>query len=202
MEEVKMFSYSSMILSIYCCCIEGPCLEVLATVFFSPWGHIIRKTKFSVLEMSLLHFFAVTKEMVVGSAIFAILYNVFPKVTVTTQGLYSYTTCHFHKYGSPNNTSQTKRGSTSHNTSSMKGSMLYGKWRYWLMPRSHPWWSHLTVCGCGCAMVGKPNRFMTSAKIRFFCLPLLTMNCSREPFTHIWDWKRCSSSYGYLCSSF
>jgi hypothetical protein len=49
------------------------------------------------------------------------------------------------------------------------------------------------VYGCGCVVVGKPSRFMTSAEMRFFWLPLSTMNCSGEPFTHIWEWKRCSS---------
>ena len=58
------------------------------------------------------------------------------------------------------------------------------------------------VYGCGCTVVDKPNRFMTSAEMRFFWLPLLTMNCSREPFTHIWEWKRCSSSSGSSGSSF
>ena len=48
------------------------------------------------------------------------------------------------------------------------------------------------VYGCGCAVVGKPNRFTTSAEMRFFWLPLSTMNCSGEPFTHIYV-------YGYLC---
>ena len=52
------------------------------------------------------------------------------------------------------------------------------------------------VYGCGCVVVGKPNRFMTSTEMRFFWLPLLTMNCSGEPFTHIWEWKRRSSSSG------
>ena len=51
-------------------------------------------------------------------------------------------------------------------------------------------------------MAGKLSRFMTSAEMRFFWLPLLTMNCSREPFTHIWEWKRFSSSSRYFGSSF
>jgi hypothetical protein len=74
--------------------------------------------------MSLLHFFAVTKEMVVGSAISGILYNLLPKVIITARSLDSYTACRFHKYGWPNNTSETSRGSMSHNTSSVKGLMF------------------------------------------------------------------------------
>ena len=58
------------------------------------------------------------------------------------------------------------------------------------------------VYGCGCVVVGKPSYFTTSAKMGFFWLPLLTMNYSREPFTHIWEWKRRFSSSGYLGSSF
>ena len=51
------------------------------------------------------------------------------------------------------------------------------------------------VYGCGCAMVDKPNCFTTYAKIRFFWIPLSTMNCSREPVTHIWEWNIRSSSF-------
>jgi uncharacterized membrane protein YfbV (UPF0208 family) len=96
----------------------------MATVFLFPSGRIIRKTNFLVLEMSLLHCFAITKEMVVGGAISGILYNLFPKVTIIARGLDSYTTCRFHKYDWPNNTSETSRGAMSHNTLSVKGLML------------------------------------------------------------------------------
>jgi hypothetical protein len=58
------------------------------------------------------------------------------------------------------------------------------------------------VYGCGCAVVGKPNRFTTPTEMRFFCLPLSTMNCNGEPFTHILEWKRRSASSGYSGSSF
>jgi hypothetical protein len=81
--EVNMSSYSSMTLSIYCFHAAGPCLEVMATVFLFPSGRIIRKTNFLVLEMSLLHCFAVTKKMVVGGAISGILYNLLQKVIIT-----------------------------------------------------------------------------------------------------------------------
>jgi len=121
-----MSSYSSKTLSSYWCHVEGPCLEVVAIVFFFPWGLIIRKTNFPILEMSLLHCFTITREMAVSSATFSIIYNLFPKVTITVRGLDSYTTCCFYKYGWPNNTSQTSRGAMSHNTSSVKGLMLYG----------------------------------------------------------------------------
>ena len=137
--EVEMPSYSSTTLSICSCRAEGSCLEVMATVFFFPCGHIIKKTNFPVLEMSLLHFFAITKEMVVGGATSTILYNLSPKVTITARGLDSYIACCFHKYGCPNNTSQTSRGAMSHNTSSVKGLMLYGRRQCWLMRRSRPW---------------------------------------------------------------
>ena len=124
MGEVKMSLYSSTTLSICFCRAEEPFLEVVATIFFLPWGQIIRKTNFLVWEMSLLHCFAVTKEIVVGSGTYGILYNLFPKVTITTRGHDSYTTCRFHTYGWPNNKSETSRGAMSHNTSSMKGLML------------------------------------------------------------------------------
>jgi hypothetical protein len=55
---------------------------------------------------------------------------------------------------------------------------------------------------CGCAVVGKPNCFMTSTEMRFFWLPLSTMNCNGEPFTHILEWKRRSASSGSSGSSF
>jgi hypothetical protein len=74
--------------------------------------------------MSLLHCFAVTKEMVVGGAISGILYSLLPKVIITARGLDSYTTCRFQKYGWPNKTLETSRGAMSHNTSSVKGLML------------------------------------------------------------------------------
>ena len=58
------------------------------------------------------------------------------------------------------------------------------------------------VYDCGCAVFSKPNRFMNSAEIRFFWLPLSMMNCSGKPFTHIWEWKICSSSFESSGSSF
>src|ERR1700736_5433915 len=38
--------------------------------------------------------------------------------------------------------------------------------------------------------------------MRFFLLPLSTMNCSGEPFTHICEWKRRSPSSGSSGSFF
>ena len=128
-----MSSYSSMTLSICSYHVEEPYLEVMDIVFFFPLGRIIKKTNLPVLEMSLLHCFVVTKEMVVGGATYDILYKLFPKVTIITQGLDSYTTFFFQKYGWPNNTSQISRGETSHKTSSMKSLMLYGRRHCWLM---------------------------------------------------------------------
>ena len=134
-----MSTYSSMTLSICCCRVEDPCLEVVATILFFPWGRIIRKKNFPVFEMSLLHCFIVTKEIAADNGTYGIMYNLFPKVTITTRGRDSYRTCRFHKYGWHNNMSQTSRGEMSHNTLSMKGLMLYGKQHYWLTRRSHPW---------------------------------------------------------------
>jgi len=50
--------------------------------------------------------------------------------------------------------------------------------------------------------LGRPNRFMTSTEMRFFWLPLSTMNCSGEPFTDIREWKRGPPSSGSSVSSF
>jgi hypothetical protein len=197
-----MSSYSSTTLSFCCFCATGPCLEVMATVFLFPLGRIIRKTNFLVLEMSLLHCFSVTKEMVVGGAISGILYNLSAKVIITAQGLDSYTACHFHKYGWPNNTLETSRGAMSHNTSSMKGLMLWGRRHCWLTQRSHPWCNHSMGYGCVCVVADKPNHFTTSTEMRFFWLPLSTMNCNGEPFTHILEWKRHSASSGSSGYSF
>jgi hypothetical protein len=92
--------------------------------FFLLQAWITKKTNFSVCEMTLLHFLSEIKEIVVGEDTFGILYNCLPKVIITLWGLDSYTTCRFHKYGWPKRTSQTLRGSISHNTSSLKGLML------------------------------------------------------------------------------
>ena len=131
-----------------------------------------------------------------GGTTSSILYKLFPKVIIKKQGKKSYTACQLHKYGWPNNTLATSRGATSHNTSSMNGLILYGMQHCWQMQRSLPRWSHPMVYGYGCAMVGRPSHFTTSAEMRFFCLPLSTRNCSGEPFTHICEWKRHSPSSG------
>ena len=99
MGEVKMSPYSSTTLSIFCCRAEEPFLEVMAIVFFLSWERIIRKKKFLVWEMSLLHCFVVTKEIVGGGGTSGILYKLFPKVTIKMRGRDSYTACCFHKYG-------------------------------------------------------------------------------------------------------
>jgi hypothetical protein len=41
---------------------------------------------------------------------------------------------------------------------------------------------------------------MNYANIRFFCLLLSTIKCSRVPFTHICEWKRHSPSLGSSAS--
>ena len=50
------------------------------------------------------------------------------------------------------------------------------------------------VYGRRCVVIGRPNRFMASTEMRFFWIPLSTMHCSEEPFTHICEWKRHSPS--------
>ena len=79
---------------------------------------------FLVCDMSLLPFLAVIKDVVVGGATSGILYNELFKEIVTARGLDSYTACRLHNYGWPNNTSQTSKCVTSHNTSSVNGLML------------------------------------------------------------------------------
>ena len=79
-----MSLYSPTTLSICCCRAKEPYLEVMATVFFFPWGRNIKK-------MNLLHCFAVTKEIAIGGGTSGILYNLFPKVIITTLGRDSYT---------------------------------------------------------------------------------------------------------------
>jgi hypothetical protein len=78
---------------------------------------------FAVCEMTLLYCLAEIKEIAVGSDSSGILYNCLPKVIITLQGLDSYTTCRFHKYGCPKRTSQTSRGEISNNTTYLKGLM-------------------------------------------------------------------------------
>ena len=83
MGEEKISLYSSMTLSIYCCYAEEPYLEAMATTLFFPWWRIIRKTNFLVLEMILLHFYVVIKEMAIGRATSSIMYNLLAKVIIT-----------------------------------------------------------------------------------------------------------------------
>jgi hypothetical protein len=49
---------------------------------------------------------------------------------------------------------------------------------------------------CGYGVVGRVSCLTTSTKMRFFYLPLSMIKCSRVPFTHICEWKRCSPSSG------
>jgi len=106
--------------------VEEPFAGVMdvATIFPLLWERIRQKINFLVCEMSLLHFLAVIKEVVIDGATSGILYNELSKEIMTERGLDSYTTCRLHKYGWPNSTSQTSRGVTSHNTSYVKGLML------------------------------------------------------------------------------
>jgi hypothetical protein len=76
-----------------------------------------------VWEMTFLHCLVETKEIAVGGVISNILYSCLPIVTMTLQGLESYTKWCFHIYGWTKITSQTLIEETSHNTSSLKGLM-------------------------------------------------------------------------------
>ena len=104
MSEEKLSSYSSITLSICCNRAREPYFEVVATIFFFPYEQFVRKMNFLVWETILLRCFAVVKEMTGGGTTFGILYKLFPKLIITTQGLDSYTTCFLHKYGWPYNT--------------------------------------------------------------------------------------------------
>lgn len=131
-----MSSYSSTTFSIYCSHVGEPCVEAMAKIFFFPCERFVRKINFLVWETILLCCFEIVKEMSRGGTNSDILYNLFPKIITTEQGLESYTTCFLHKYGSPNNTSATSRGATSHNTSFVNDLMLYGRRHWWRMWRS------------------------------------------------------------------
>ena len=98
-----------------------------------------QENKFLGFGNELTALFCSNQRDAVGGATSGILYNLFPKVTITARGIHSYTTCCLHKYGWPNNTSQTSRGATSNNTSSLKGLMLYGRRHCWFTQRSRPW---------------------------------------------------------------
>jgi len=101
---------------------------------------------------------------------------------------------HLHIYGWHNRTSHTSSGAISHNTSSLKGLMLWDRRDYWLTWRSWPWRSHPMLYGCGCGVAGKSNCLTTSIEMIFFWLPLSTIKWSGVPLTHICEWKSCSPS--------
>ena len=127
MGEEKLFLCSVMIVSLCCCCyVEEPFVGVMDVAMIFPllWERTRKKMNFLFWEVSLLPFLAVIKEVAVGGATSGILYNELLKEIMTARGLDSYTACRFHKYGCPNNTSQTSRGVTSHNISSVNGLML------------------------------------------------------------------------------
>ena len=58
-------------------------MEVVAIILFFPCGWIVIKTNILVLEIILLHCFAVIKEMAEGDTTFGVLYNLYPKVIIT-----------------------------------------------------------------------------------------------------------------------
>jgi hypothetical protein len=66
---------------------------------------------------------------------------------------------------------------------------------------SCPWINYILVYGWGCGIIGSFNIFMIFNEIRFFWLPFSTKKCIGVPFTHICEWKRCSSSYGFSSPS-
>ena len=120
--EEKMSLYSSTSFSICCYHAGEPYFEAMTAIFFLPCGRIVMKINSLVWEKILLRCFAVVKEITGGGNTSGIMYNLFPKVIKIAQGLDSYTTCRFQKYGWPNNTSQ--RVEPSQSSSSMKGLML------------------------------------------------------------------------------
>ena len=77
-----MSSYSSMNLSIYYSRAGGPCLKVVATIFFFPCERVVRKMNILVWETILLRCFVVVKEMIGGGTTSGILYKLFPKVII------------------------------------------------------------------------------------------------------------------------
>lgn len=58
------------------------------------------------------------------------------------------------------------------------------------------------VYGFRCVFIDRPIWFMTFSKMRLFWLVLSIMNCNEEPFTHIYQWKRNSPSFGTSGSFF
>lgn len=50
------------------------------------------------------------------------------------------------------------------------------------------------VYGCRCSVFSRLIHLTTSIEMRFFWLPLSTMNYNRDIFTHICEWKICSPS--------
>ena len=69
------------------------------------------------------------------------------------------------------------------------------------MQRSWPWLNHLMLHGYKCGVVENFKCLMNYAKLRLFWLPLSIMKCNEEPFTHIFEWKRHSPSFGSSGSS-
>ena len=164
-----MSLYSSILLSTCFYCKERLCVEVtdVASTFFLLRAQMTQKMNFPLCEMALLHCLVEIKEIVVSGATSGVLYNCLPKVIITLQGLESYTTCFFQKYGCPKRTSQTSRGEISHNTSSLKGLMSQGRRHYQLTQRSLPWRSQPMVQGCGCSFVNRSKHLMTFVEIMF-----------------------------------
>jgi hypothetical protein len=71
----------------------------VVVTFYLLRAWIKKNMNFSVYEMTVLHCLAKIKEIVVGGTTFGILYNCLHKVIITLEGLESYKSCHFHKYG-------------------------------------------------------------------------------------------------------
>lgn len=122
-----------------------------------------------------MHFFIEIKEIVVGSATSSILYNLFSKEIMIVPGLESYETWHFHKHGSPNNTS--KLQDEQHHTI------------------SHPWgsWCYMeenTFGWCGDITLGEATRWCTVMGVVWMLGPTASWPLSKwsSPGFHYRQW--------------
>ena len=113
----------------------------------------------------------------------------------------SYTSWCFYISGCPKRTSQNSSGATSHNTSSLKGLMPYGRRHCSLMQIHRPWLSQSMLYGYRCGVVKSSNLLTTYVDSRLFWLSLSTTKCKGIPFTHNYEWKRRSSAFDSSGSS-
>ena len=85
--------YYSTTLSSCFCCVEIPFAEVMdvAMIFHSLLERIMKRMDLLIKEITFLDYLSKIKETTVVGTIYGILYGYLPKVTVTLQGLDSYT---------------------------------------------------------------------------------------------------------------